>query len=369
MQMPVDDLVERLNRATKEMHEFDISALCITPGPDLRYFIDYDAKDLERITCLILHETKQPILLVPRLEKLPAMASGAGRIGLEIQTYGEFDDPYQIIAKRIGSVKRIGVDDRMWAVKAKGIEKALKDVEVIAAGKFTQKLRSVKSEYEIGALTRVSASIDDVHRQVPDLIKPGRTELEVARDIGALILNHGHAKVDFIIVAAGANSASPHHEPTDQIIKAGDVVVVDIGGTSHEGYCSDCTRTYALKGVTGDFIEKYAVLQKAQEMALQTVRPGALPSEIDLAGRNYLTSNELGEFFIHRTGHGIGVETHEEPYIGSALHEPILVNQVFSVEPGFYIEGVFGARIEDIVATTNASSIVLNKTSKDLLII
>lgn len=369
MQMPVEDLSARLNRAKSEMQEFGISALCITPGPDLRYFIDYDAKDLERITCLVLHEAVEPFLLVPRLEKLPAMASGAGRMGIEIQTYGEFDDPYKIIADRIGSVRQIGVDDRMWAVKAKGIENALSDVKVVAAGKFTQNLRSVKSDYEVAALTRVSSSIDEVHLQVPNLIQPGRTELDVARDIGALILKHGHARVDFIIVAAGPNSASPHHEPTDRIIKAGDVVVVDIGGTSHEGYCSDCTRTYALNGVADDFIEKYQVLQKAQELSLGVVKPGVLPSEVDLMGRNYLTSHELGEYFIHRTGHGIGVETHEEPYIGSALHEPLLANQVFSVEPGFYIEGVFGARIEDIVATTNKSFSVLNKTSKDLLII
>lgn len=369
MQMPTDDLRQRIQRARDLMTGSGFEAICISPGPDLRYFVDYDAKDLERITCLVLTPSGDPMLLVPRLEKLPAEASGAGRLGIEIQTYGEFDDPYQLIAKRIGRVSRVGVDDRMWAVKAKGIEREVMGAEVAAAGKFTHALRSVKSQYELEALAKVSSSIDAVHRQVPNLIAVGRSELEISRDIGSLILSHGHARVDFIIVASGPNSASPHHEPTDRIIQHGDVVVVDIGGTSHEGYCSDCTRTYAMSGVSEDFQRFYDVLQVAQQRSLDAVAPGVKPSEVDLAGRNYLSQHNLGEFFIHRTGHGIGVETHEEPYIGSALHEPLQPNQAFSVEPGFYIEGKYGARIEDIVITTDDSMEVLNKTSKHLLVI
>jgi Xaa-Pro aminopeptidase len=369
MQMPTSDLITRLNRAQNEMSSFGIDGLCLSPGPDLRYFIDYEAKDLERITCLIISSNKDPILLVPRLEKLPAQASGAGRIGLEIRTYGEFDDPYSIIANFLQGANSIAVDDRMWAIKAKGIENAMPDVNFGTAGKFTSKLRSVKSQYEIEALKRVSQSIDNVHVQVPNLIKAGRTELEIARDIGALILENGHAKVDFIIVAAGANSASPHHEPTNKVIEAGEVVVVDIGGTSHEGYCSDCTRTYALDGIQDQFVSQYNVLLEAQKLAVEAVRAGIKPSVIDAACRDHLTHNGLGEYFIHRTGHGIGVETHEEPYIGSALHEPILQNQVFSVEPGFYIEQLHGARIEDIVVATNDSVISLNNVSRELRII
>lgn len=367
--MPTSDLITRLNRAKNEMGNFGLEGLCLSPGPDLRYFIDYEAKDLERITCLIISDDKDPILLVPRLEKLPAQASGAGRLGIEIKTYGEFDDPYAIIGDFLGDVDNIAVDDRMWAIKAKGIENAMPNSKVGTAGQFTSKLRSIKSNYEIEALKRVSKSIDDVHAQVPNLIKVGRTELDIARDIGTLILANDHAKVDFVIVAAGANSASPHHEPTDAVLKRGDVVVVDIGGTSHEGYCSDCTRTYALDGVSEEFISQYQVLLDAQKKAVDTVRAGIKPSEIDGACRNHLSRNGLGEFFIHRTGHGIGVETHEEPYIGSALHEPIVSNQAFSVEPGFYIEQLHGARIEDIVISTDVSSITLNNISRELQII
>lgn len=369
MIIPTDDLQNRIANARSGMTSHNLDALCISPGPDLRYFVDYDAKALERITCLVITPESEPILIVPRLEKLPAAASGAGKLGIDIQTYGEFDDPYQIIANHIGKAGAVGVDDRMWASKALGIANAMPQSKVVAAGKFTYLLRSIKSNYELDALRRVSGSIDEVHLQVPNILKPGRTELEVARDIGALILKHGHARVDFIIVAAGPNSASPHHEPTDRTIKESDVVVVDIGGTSHEGYCSDCTRTYAFKGVDEDFVAKYEILQQAQELSLQAVKPGALPSEIDLAGRNFLSENGLGEYFIHRTGHGIGVETHEEPYIGSALHEPLLPNQAFSVEPGFYIENQYGARIEDIVITTKDGCEILNKTTKDLVII
>jgi Xaa-Pro aminopeptidase len=124
-----------------------------------------------------------------------------------------------------------------------------------------------------------------------------------------------------------------------------------------------------MSGVSEDFQRFYDVLQVAQQRSLDAVAPGVKPSEVDLAGRNYLNQHNLGEYFIHRTGHGIGVETHEEPYIGSALHEPLKPNQAFSVEPGFYIEGKYGARIEDIVITTDDSMEVLNKTSKHLLVI
>jgi Xaa-Pro aminopeptidase len=367
--MPTSDLAARLNRARDEMGSFGIEGLCLSPGPDLRYFIDYDAKDLERITCLIISQNNDPILLVPRLEKLPAYSSGAGRLGVEIITYGEFDDPYSIISQNLNGVKNIAVDDRMWAIKAKGIERAMPKVAVGTAGKFTGRLRSVKSIYEIEALTRVSKKIDEVHAQVPNLLRAGRTELEIARDIGSLILEKGHAKVDFIIVAAGQNSASPHHEPTNKVLQDGEVVVIDIGGTSHEGYCSDCTRTYALKGVTDQFIGQYNVLREAQKRAVNAVYPGVKPSAIDAACRNHLTQNDLGEYFIHRTGHGIGVETHEEPYIGSALHEPIVANQVFSIEPGFYIEELHGARIEDIVVSTENSVKSLNNINRDLQIV
>lgn len=367
--MPESDLTLRLKRAQKEMNKFDLDALCISPGPDLRYFIDYDAKALERITCLAMKSNSDPVLFVPRLEKLPAMQSGAGRLGVEIRTYGEFEDPYLLIAEYLGNAARVGVDDRMWAVKAKGIENSRDGSLVIPAGKFTYHLRSVKSPYEIEALKRVSRSIDLVHQEVPNLLQPGRSELEVARDIGNLILQNDHAKIDFIIVATGANSASPHHEPSDSIIKAGDVVVVDIGGTSHEGYCSDCTRTYAIADVDDSFISKYNHLQAAQQKAVLITKPGVLPSEIDNAARSYLDEFNLSQFFIHRTGHGIGVETHEEPYIGSSLHNPLVPHQAFSIEPGFYIEGEYGARIEDIVITTESGYESLNNNSRDLIII
>lgn len=369
MEMPVNDLESRIERAKTTMISAGLEALCISPGPDLRYFIDYDAKALERITCLIIMPNSEPLLIVPRLEKLPAQSSGAGRMGIEIVTYGEFDNPFQNIAEKVGVASTVGVDDRMWAAKALGIQSAIPSAKIVPAGFFTHNLRSVKSEFEIEALRRVSENIDLVHLQVPNFLKPGRTEREVALDIGRLILENGHAHVDFIIVAAGANSASPHHEPTDYIIQDSDVVVVDIGGTSYEGYCSDCTRTYAFSKVSSIFREQYEVLKQAQNNAVNIVRPGIKPSEVDAACRNYLANFGLAEYFIHRTGHGIGVETHEEPYIGSALHNKLLANQAFSVEPGFYIEGKYGARIEDIVVTTVDAVEVLNKTTKDLVII
>ncbi len=367
--VPIADLKERLRRAQEAAAKNNLAAFLLSPGPDLRYFVDYEAKALERITCLMIPSKGDPVLVVPRLEKLPAQMSGAGLLGIEILTYGEFDDPYQLIAKNITNHGSIAVDDRMWAVKAHAIKYATPNVTQVTAGKFVNALRSVKSRFEIDALRAVAQSIDSVHKLVPHLLKVGRTELDVARDIGALILKHDHAKVDFIIVASGPNGASPHHEPGSRKIQADDAIVVDIGGTSHLGYCSDSTRMYAMSSVSSEFLEMYQVLQEAQDRAVKVIKPGVKPSEIDHECRSTLADADLGHYFIHRTGHGIGVETHEDPYIGSSLHEPILENQAFSVEPGFYIEGKFGARIEDIVACTSVGVERLNTLSRDLVIV
>jgi Xaa-Pro aminopeptidase len=220
----------------------------------------------------------------------------------------------------------------------------------------------------VDALREAGEAIDRVHAQVPGWLKPGESERAVGSRIANAILAEGHAQVDFTIVASGPNGASPHHELSDRILQEGDVVVVDIGGTMPSGYCSDSTRTYALGSAPADFLAYYPVLQEAQEAACQAVRPGVTCESVDAAARSLIAAAGYGEQFIHRTGHGIGLETHEDPYIVSGNTRELEPGMAFSVEPGIY-PGPHGARIEDIVVCTKTGAERLNNRPHDLMIV
>lgn len=343
--------------------------MLLTPGPDLRYVTGYDAIQLERLTCLVLPATGDPFLVVPRLELAAAEASPVGALGVEMVPWGESEDPFALVAGRLpADLARVGVADRMWAVMALRFRAALPRAEQVAAGTVLRELRMRKSRAEVEALREAGAAIDRVHRIVPSLLKAGRTEREVGRDIAEAIVAEGHAVVDFVIVGSGPNGASPHHELSDRVIRPGDPVVVDIGGTMPSGYCSDSTRTYAVGEAPADFRAYYAVLQEAQAAACAAVRPGVTPEAVDAAARDIITAAGYGEWFIHRTGHGIGLETHEDPYIVAGNTEPIEAGMAFSVEPGIY-PGAHGARIEDIVVCTADGHESVNHVTHDLIVV
>jgi Xaa-Pro aminopeptidase len=360
---------DRLERARQAVADSGLGAVFLTPGPDLRYVTGYDAIQLERLTCLVLPATGEPFLVVPRLELAAAQASPAGALGVEMVPWGETDDPFALVAGRLpADLTRVGVADRMWAVMALRFRAALPRAEQIAAGTVLRELRMRKSQAEVAALREAGAAIDRVHRLVPSLLKAGRTEREVGRDIAEAIVAEGHAVVDFVIVGSGPNGASPHHELSDRVIRPGDPVVVDIGGTMPSGYCSDETRTYAVGEAPADFRAYYSVLQEAQAAARAAVRPGVTPEAVDAAARDIIAAAGYGEQFIHRTGHGIGLETHEDPYIVAGNTEPLEAGMAFSIEPGIY-PGAHGARIEDIVVCTADGHESVNNVTRDLIVV
>lgn len=363
------EIRERLAHSALLAEQAGVEALLITPGPDLRYLAGYDAVPLERLTCLVIPSQGEPVLVVPLLERSAAAASPVGDAGVRIITWGETDDPYALVASLVPRARTVGLDDRMWAVKALRLRAAMPQVEQHAAGGVLSRMRMRKSPDEVAALGRAGAAIDWVHAQVPGLLRPGRTEREVGADIAALILEAGHVSADFVIVASGPNGASPHHEVSDRALVAGDAIVVDIGGTMPDGYCSDETRTYALGDPGHDYLEAYDALRDAQSAAVGAVRPGVPCQEIDAIARAVLTDAGLGEYFIHRTGHGIGLETHEEPYIVAGNDLPLEQGMAFSVEPGFYVDGRWGARIEDIVACGSDGPVLMNHRPRDLVIV
>lgn len=364
------DYIERITRAQVHLQELDIDLMLVTPSADLRYLIGYNAIPLERITALAISPHKAPFLVVPRLEVSTAKASPFGELGWEVRGWGENDNPYDIIRAISGFDQgKIAVDNHMWAERVLKIQENFTGVTIELATPIIGAIRIIKTSTELDSLREAAAAIDRVHAQVPNLLRVGRTEREVGRDIADLIVAEGHSRVDFVIVASGPNGASPHHELSERLLQAGDPVVVDIGGTMPSGYCSDCTRTYAMGDPGSTYRERYAVLQRAQQRSTNAVHHGAISHDIDAAGRNELAEHDLAEFFIHRTGHGIGLETHEEPYVGENNPTVIENNMVFSIEPGFYIEGVHGARIEDIVICTPDGPESINVQTRDLVII
>jgi len=366
MAVPAD----RIERARKRAAEAGLDVLLITPGANLRYLTGYDALPLERLTCLVIAVDGDPLLVVPELERPAAEASLASGLGIELLDWPETGDPYAMIASRLpASARRVGLDDHMWAEKVIRFREALPGAEQALAGSVLCELRMRKSRAEIDALRRAADAIDRVHAAMGSWLLPGRTEREVGRDIADAIIAEGHVRVDFVIVGSGPHGASPHHELSDRVIEPGKPVVVDIGGTTQDGYCSDETRVYALGEPPAAFLRYYEVLRRAQEAACAAVRPGVACEQIDRVARDAIGEAGYGEHFVHRTGHGIGLETHEHPYIVSGNGAPLEPGMAFSIEPGIYLPGRHGARVEDILVCTDSGAERLNQRPRELAVL
>ncbi len=368
--MTSDELfpANRLDLVRNAVRAAGLDAVLLTPGPDLRYVTGYDAKQLERLTCLAVPTDGDPALYVPRLELPAAQASPAGSLGLEMIPWEETADPLRLVAGRLGNVAAVGLSDRMWALFVLRFRDVLPSARLALASGALRPLRIRKTAAEVEALREAGAAIDRVHARVPCWLRAGRTEREVGADIAEAIRAQGHTTVDFVIVASGPNAASPHHEVSDRVLEPGDAVVVDIGGMMPSGYCSDSTRTYAIGEPPAEFAAYYKVLQDAQEAACAAVRPGVTAESVDMAAREPITAAGYGEAFFHRTGHGIGLEVHEDPYIVAGNVEVLEPGMAFSIEPGIY-PGPHGARIEDIVVCTADGYQRLNNTPRDLIVV
>ncbi|GAB3299873.1 M24 family metallopeptidase [Epidermidibacterium keratini] len=360
------EITDRLRRAQRAAAERGLDALVIGTGADLRYLTGYDAHLSERITALVLPAAADPVFVVPRLESSLAGDSAAGRLGVAIEAWDETDDPYALIASIAGG-SAIAMSDRMWAQHVFGLRDAAPQAQLQSAAPTMAALRMVKSPAEIEALRRAAAAIDTVHAQVPALLVTGRSESEVAADLSRLIVEAGHVSAAFTIVGSGPNGASPHHEFSDRALTDGDLVVVDIGGPMPDGYESDSTRTYVLGDPSDEYAEMYAVLQAAHQAAVEAARPGITCAAVDAAARDVITNAGMGERFIHRTGHGIGLDGHEHPYLVAGNEQVLAAGMTFSIEPGIYLEGQYGARLEDICAVTDGPLELLNSSPRELV--
>ena len=363
---------ERLNRVRTAMGEQGVDVLLLSVGPDLPWLIGYEAMPLERLTMLVLPREGEATLVVPRLEA-PRVVERPGVFTL--QPFEEATDPIRLVADLAGAAATVGIGDRTWARFVVDLQGQLPASSWQKASVVTGPLRAVKDEAEVLALRRAAAAADRVAAQLQGGHIPlvGRTEAEVSADIGRRLVDEGHQRVNFAIVASGPNAASPHHDADERVIRAGEVVLCDFGGTmaadGGAGYCSDITRCVSIGEPPAEVAEAYAVLFEAQQAAVAAATIGTSCEQVDATARRIIDAAGYGERFFHRTGHGIGVEEHEDPYVVAGNTTALVPGHAFSVEPGIYTAGSWGLRLEDIVVATAAGPDSLNRADHALVAI
>ena len=368
-------LQARIGRARSAAGNAGVDALVIPPGSDLRYLLGGAGTSFERLTCLVVPTMDgSPVLVVPKLEAPGYAEVGFDELGVEVATWVDGEDPYALVASLLGRAgaapANVAVGDMMPARHVLGLREAVPGARQSLAGPVIGGLRMRKDAVEIDSLRRAGAAIDRVHARMGEWLRTGRTEAEVGADIAAAIVAEGHLRAEFVIVGSGPNGASPHHHLSDRVIQPGDVVVVDIGGPVATGYNSDSTRTYVMgEPLHSDVVQTYEVLRAAQRAAVGSVRPGMAAQEVDAVARELISAAGFGAYFIHRTGHGIGLDVHEEPYIVRGNGMRLEPGMAFSVEPGIYLPGRWGIRIEDIVVVTEHGVESLNNRPHELVVL
>ncbi|MEZ5177684.1 MAG: Xaa-Pro peptidase family protein [Acidimicrobiales bacterium] len=348
---------ERLQRVRTAMADQGVDVLLVSVGADLPWLTGYEAMPLERLTMLVVPRDGNATLVVPRLEA-PRVVEQPDVFALA--PFEETTDPIELVARLAGSVSVAAISDRTWARFVVDLQDAMPNAAWRRGSTVTGPLRAVKDAAEVAALRRAAEAADRVAAQLQGGQIPlvGRTEADVSADIGRRLVAEGHQRVNFAIVASGPNAASPHHEADERVIEAGDVVLCDFGGTmaadGGAGYCSDITRCVVAGGrdAPGDVADAYAVLHEAQAAAVAAALVGTPCEDVDAAARRIIDAAGYGQRFFHRTGHGIGVEEHEDPYVVAGNATPLVPGHAFSVEPGIYTAGAWGLRLEDIVVAS-----------------
>jgi Xaa-Pro aminopeptidase len=361
------DHAGRLARAGDEARRAGLDGVLVGPSSDLIFLAGYDAPVLERLTLLVIRPGHDPVLVVPRLERPRAQASPAGSL-LEMKSWPDGDDPYALVASMLPSDGLLGASDHMWALHLLALQRTLPSALFSVASSVLSPLRIRKDPGEVELLARSGRAADETFGRICGEGLGGRPEREVSRSLADGLMANGCESAAFGIVGSGPNGASPHHEAGDRVIQPGDAVVLDYGGR-FGGYCSDMTRTVSVGEPPAEVKEIHAVVREAQEAAFRAVRPGVPAQEIDRAARGVIQEAGYGDRFIHRTGHGIGLDEHETPYIVEGADERLERGMCFSIEPGIYLEGRFGVRIEDIVTVTQDGARRLNEAPRDLIVV
>jgi Xaa-Pro aminopeptidase len=367
-QLSTEDFARRMARAARQATEAGLTGVLVAPGPDLVYFAGYEPTTVsERITMLVIDAERDPAMIVPVLERSDAQAAPGART-LSVSDWADGSDPYEATAGLLDPRGRYAISDSAWAMHVLGLQNELPGCSYVSMTSALPMLRALKDADELERLACAGAAADASFEEIVRVRFAGRQEAEVAGDLGELLRKHGHSEVEFTLVGSGPNGADPHHEVGERTIQEGDMVVLDFGGIK-DGYGSDITRTVHVGEPSTEERDVYEIVRRAQQAAFEAVRPGVACQEIDRAARKVITDAGYGERFIHRVGHGIGLTIHEPPYMVEGETYPIQAGMCFSIEPGIYLPGRFGVRIEDIVAATDGGGQRLNNTSRELQIV
>ena len=365
-----DVYAQRLHAAQKAAADKGIDLLLIGTGPDFAYLTGSWVSSHERLTVLVVPQRGTAWIAAPNTDITDIKAAPVGELDVELRGWNDGENPYELALRGAGDgLGKVALGQSLTADHVLRFQDLLPHASYELATYALAELFTRKDEAEIAELRKAGHAIDAVHAQVPQLLQAGRTEAEVAHELEKLILQE-HSVIDFVIVGSGPNGANPHHSFSDRVLAEGEPVVVDIGGTLPSGYHSDCTRTYVVGGdiskAPRDFQDAYAVLADAQGAARAAAHPGSTAADIDAITRQAISAAGWGDYFVHRTGHGIGLSTHEEPFIMEGNDLALEEGMAFSIEPGIYLEGKWGMRLEDIVVPTNDGYESLNQAPRDV---
>ncbi|MDK8693990.1 Xaa-Pro peptidase family protein [Corynebacterium sp. MSK158] len=365
-----DVYAQRLHAAQKAAADKGIDLLLIGTGPDFAYLTGSWVSSHERLTVLVVPQQGHAWIAAPNTDITDIKAAPVGELDVELRGWNDGENPYELALRGAGDgLGKVALGQSLTADHVLRFQDLLPHASYELATYALAELFTRKDEAEIAELRKAGHAIDAVHAQVPQLLQAGRTEAEVAHELEKLILQE-HSIIDFVIVGSGPNGANPHHSFSDRVLAEGEPVVVDIGGTLPSGYHSDCTRTYVVGGdfstAPQDFQDAYAVLADAQAAARAASHPGSTAADIDAIARQAISAAGWGDYFVHRTGHGIGLSTHEEPFIMEGNDLALEEGMAFSIEPGIYLEGKWGMRLEDIVVLTNDGYESLNQAPRDV---
>jgi len=412
------DYGRRVLRAQAALEPRGAAAMLVGVGPELEWLAGYPAVGHERLNLLVIPPSGPVTFIGPRLELAAAeQAPGLSAAGVRLRPWAEGDDPYRLVPPLLAADAVLGpgappapgttpapgfnpalgttpapdlppapgttpapragarflISDSLRGAFVLGLQRVLPGATWGLASEVLSPLRRVKVEPEIALLRAAARAADRVVATVTRGPLIGRTEAEVAREVRERLVDEGHDRAEFATVASGPASASPHHEPDGRVIRAGEPLLLDIGGRLG-GYCSDVTRTVWLAGVAGvapddRFREIYALVEQAQSAGRAAVRPGVTFAAVDAAARSIIAAGGYAERFFHRLGHGIGLEVHEEPWVIEGNEELVAAGNTFSVEPGIYLEGRYGVRIEDAMLCTPDGGLALNQAPRELTVV